>query len=69
LIRAFAFFIFASAYWADLPLIARNQVAGGPALCGFLLAAIGLGAVIGRLHIAGLEAAAWRIAAPPSLRA
>jgi hypothetical protein len=45
LIRAFAFFIFASAYGAVLPLIARNQVAGGPALYGFLLAAIGIGAV------------------------
>src|SRR5215475_6325459 len=30
LIRAAGFFIFGSAYWALLPLVARNQVAGGP---------------------------------------
>jgi MFS family permease len=30
LIRAAAFFLFASSYWALLPLIARNQVSGGP---------------------------------------
>ena len=29
LIRASGFFLFASAYWALLPLIARDQVAGG----------------------------------------
>ncbi|WP_460290865.1 MFS transporter, partial [Bradyrhizobium diazoefficiens] len=28
LIRAVAFFFFASAYWALLPLVARNQIAG-----------------------------------------
>jgi len=43
--RAVAFFLFASAYWALLPLVARHQVAGGPALYGLLLGAIGLGAV------------------------
>ena len=31
LIRAVAFFFFASAYWALLPLVARNQIAGAPA--------------------------------------
>jgi MFS family permease len=45
LIRGAAFFLFASAYWALLPLVARNQVAGGPGLYGFLLGAIGAGAV------------------------
>ena len=47
LIRAVAFFLFASAYWALLPLVARNQIAGGPALYGALLGAIGAGAVGG----------------------
>jgi len=47
LIRAVAFFLFASAYWALLPLVARNQIAGGPALYGILLGAIGAGAVGG----------------------
>ena len=45
LIRAAGFFIFASAYWALLPLVARNQIAGGPKLYGILLGAIGVGAV------------------------
>jgi len=45
LIRATGFFVFASAYWALLPLLARNQVGGGPALYGMLLGAIGTGAV------------------------
>lgn len=45
LIRAAGFFIFASAYWALLPLVARNQIAGGPKLYGLLLGAIGAGAV------------------------
>jgi len=47
LIRAVAFFLFASAYWALLPLVARNQITGGPALYGGLLGAIGAGAVAG----------------------
>jgi predicted MFS family arabinose efflux permease len=47
LIRAAGFFLFASAYWALLPLVARDQVAGGPELYGILLGAIGAGAVGG----------------------
>lgn len=43
--RAMGFFLFASAYWALLPLVARNQIAGGPELYGLLLGAIGAGAV------------------------
>jgi len=34
LLRAVAFFLFASAYWALLPLVARNQIAGGAAFYG-----------------------------------
>jgi len=44
-VRTVAFFLFASSYWALLPLIARLRVSGGPAIYGFLLGAIGLGAV------------------------
>jgi MFS family permease len=47
LIRATAFFLFASAYWALLPLVARTRIAGGPALYGILLGAIGASAVGG----------------------
>ena len=45
LTRAVGFFLFASAYWALLPLVARSQIAGGPELYGILLGAIGAGAV------------------------
>jgi hypothetical protein len=47
LFRAMGFFTFAAAYWALLPLVARNQLAGGAGLYGLLLGAIGCGAVAG----------------------
>lgn len=47
LIRTMAFFIFGSAYWALLPLVARTQITGGPALYGVLLGIIGASAVGG----------------------
>ena len=49
LARAAAFFVFASAYWAMLPLIAREVLDGGPTLYGVLLGAVGAGAVAGAL--------------------
>ena len=55
LIRAVGFFPFASAYWALLPLVARNQVAGGPELYGFLLGAISVGAVGGAFGLPRLK--------------
>ncbi len=45
LVRTVAFFLFASCYWALLPLVARDRVSGGAAVYGFMLGAIGLGAV------------------------
>jgi MFS family permease len=47
LMRAAGFFVFASAYWALLPLVARDQIASGPQLYGLLLGTIGVGAVGG----------------------
>jgi MFS family permease len=47
LARAVGFFLFASAYWALLPVLARGQLHGGPTLYGLLLGAIGAGAVAG----------------------
>jgi predicted MFS family arabinose efflux permease len=47
LVRAVAFFLFASAYWALLPLLARDRLHGGPELYGVLLGAIGAGAIAG----------------------
>jgi predicted MFS family arabinose efflux permease len=56
LVRAGAFFLFASAYWALLPLVARQQIAGGPALYGYLLGAIGATAVAVALVLPWLKA-------------
>jgi MFS family permease len=47
LARSVGFFLFASAYWALLPVLARSQLHGGATLYGLLLAAIGAGAVGG----------------------
>jgi predicted MFS family arabinose efflux permease len=47
LLRALGFFSFASCYWALLPLVARDQVGGGPAFYGLLLGMIGASAIIG----------------------
>ncbi len=51
LVRSFGFFIFASGFWALLPLIARDLPGGGSEIYGFLLASIGAGAVIGALTL------------------
>ena len=53
--RAAAFFLFASAYWALLPLVARLQLHGGAALYGVLLGAIGLGAIGGAFALPSLK--------------
>jgi MFS family permease len=50
-----AFFFFASAYWALLPLVARTQLGEGPSGYGYLLGVIGLAAVLGALLLQGLE--------------
>ncbi|HLH88688.1 MAG TPA: MFS transporter [Xanthobacteraceae bacterium] len=50
-VRAVGFFVFASAYWALLPLIARDRIAGGPETYGLLLGAIGVGAIIGAVGL------------------
>ena len=47
LVRAIGFLVFASAYWALLPLIARELPRGGAELYGVLVACIGAGAVGG----------------------
>jgi MFS family permease len=55
LLRSAGFFISASAYWALLPLVARNQIQGGPQLYGILLGAIGAGAVGGAFTLPKLK--------------
>jgi MFS family permease len=55
LVRAVAFFLFASAYWALLPLVARTQLHNGPVLYGVLLGMIGFGSILGSFGIAWLK--------------
>lgn len=55
LIRATAFFVFGSAYWALLPLVTRTQIASSPALYGALLAVIGASAVGGAFQLRWLR--------------
>lgn len=56
LLRALGFFLFASAPWALLPLVARALPGGGPELYGLMLTAVGGGAVTGALMLPGLRA-------------
>jgi predicted MFS family arabinose efflux permease/quinol monooxygenase YgiN len=55
LIRTVSFFLFASAYWALLPLVTRTQITGGPELYGYLLGVIGASAVGGALALPWLK--------------
>jgi predicted MFS family arabinose efflux permease len=55
LIRTTGFFVFASAYWALLPLVARSRIAGGPEIYGILLGAIGVAAVGGAFALRWLK--------------
>ena len=54
-VRGAGFFLFASASWALLPLIARNLANGGPRVFGILVASIGVGAVLGALVLPALR--------------
>jgi MFS family permease len=56
LIRAVAFFLFASAYWALLPLVARTQMGNGPEVYGVLLGMIGVGSILGSFALNRLKA-------------
>lgn len=49
LARASAFFIFASAPWALLPLIVLHELNAGPGTYGVFLACVGIGAICGAL--------------------
>ena len=55
LIRAVAFFPFASAYLALLPLVARRQTGDGAEVYGQLMAAIGLGSIVATLALKWLK--------------
>lgn len=55
IIRAASFFIFASAYWAMLPLVARVSLQGDATLYGLLTTSIGIGAVCGAFSLSTLR--------------
>lgn len=55
ILRAITFFAFASAYWAMLPLIARDVLGGGSGLYGLLLGCVGMGAVGGAVALPKLR--------------
>jgi len=56
LTRGAAFFVFASASWALLPLIVRQELKRGPSTYGFFLACLGAGAIGGALLLPRLHA-------------
>jgi MFS family permease len=45
--RAVLFFAFASAVWALLPIVARQEIGGGPSFYGLMLGSVGAGAILG----------------------
>lgn len=55
LVRTVAFFVFGSAGWALLPLVARRELGLGPAGYGVMLASIGLGAIAGAILLPRLR--------------
>ncbi len=56
LVRAIAFFPFASAYWALMPLIARDRLHDGAELYGVLMGVVGAGSIVGSLGMETLKA-------------
>lgn len=55
LIRSIGFFLFASALWAFVPIIARRELGLGPAGYGGLLGCMGAGAVLGAMLLPRLR--------------
>jgi len=60
LARGIAFFVFASASWALLPLIVRQELNSGPGTYGLFLACVGVGAIGGGLLLPHLHGRASR---------
>lgn len=55
MIRGAAFFTFASASLALLPLVAQQELGRGPEIYGILLACVGVGAIAGAVALPGLH--------------
>lgn len=56
MVKSSAFYIFASASWALIPLVARFELKCGPFGFGLLLASFGIGAILGALILPKLHA-------------
>ena len=62
LVRIGAFVLFASASWALMPLVVRQELQGGPSTYGLFLAALGVGAIGGAFilpHLRGRLSRDW----------
>ena len=55
LVRCFGFFIFGSALWSLMPLVARDLLAGGPRTLSLLYATFGIGAISSALFLPRLR--------------
>lgn len=53
--RSVLFYMNGSCYWALLPLIAREQLQGGPGMFGILVGCVGVGAVAGAMFLPALR--------------
>lgn len=54
--RSAGFFLFASAFWALLPLVARQSLGGDASLYGMMVGAVGGGAVLGAVILPRIDA-------------
>jgi MFS family permease len=55
LVRAVAYFVFASAMWALMPLVVRQLLGGSASFYGLMLGAVGVGAIGGALALPRLR--------------
>lgn len=54
--RSAGFFLFASAFWALIPLVARQTLGGDASLYGMIIGAVGVGAVFGAILLPKIDA-------------
>ncbi len=54
--RAVLFFAFASAVWALLPIVSRQEIGGGPGFFGLMLGSVGAGAIAGAVGLPPVQA-------------
>jgi MFS family permease len=54
--RSAGFFLFSSAFWALVPLVARQMLGGDASLFGMIVGAVGAGAVLGAILLPTIDA-------------